>query len=217
MTFPYKQNIGDKEYTLGEQSGERIQYDLNKTLIYLEALGKERYGIGFKIHKADQALVHKLLVYFVRDRIQSERYEINLQKGILLVGRVGTGKTSLMKLIPRVLPFEPFKVKSCRQISYDFFRQGPKIMADFDTTGTMCFDDLGSEIHYSHYGTQCNVMAEILMNRYDLFIAHKTITHLTTNLNAVELEKRYGQRVRSRMRSMFNVLSFEPGSTDKRL
>jgi len=79
-------------------------------------------------------------------------------------------------------------------------------------------------------------MGEILLSRYDLFMRHsedvmlslskyvseyhqakfRTITHITTNLNAQELEKRYGNRVRSRLREMFNLISFESTSIDKR-
>ena len=40
--------------------------------------------------------------------------------------------------------------------------------------------------------------------------------HITTNLNAVELEKRYGNRVRSRLRAMFNLIGFDEDSKDKR-
>jgi len=38
----------------------------------------------------------------------------------------------------------------------------------------------------------------------------------TTNLNAKEIEKRYGKRVRSRMKAMFNQISFNENSVDKR-
>ena len=41
-------------------------------------------------------------------------------------------------------------------------------------------------------------------------------THATTNLNAQELEERYGNRVRSRMRQLFNLIAFDKESTDKR-
>ena len=60
-------------------------------------------------------------------------------------------------------------------------------------------------------------MAEILLSRYDLFITQKLITHLTTNLNSSEIEQIYGARVRSRMREMFNLVSFSNDSSDKRL
>jgi DNA replication protein DnaC len=59
-------------------------------------------------------------------------------------------------------------------------------------------------------------MAEIILTRYDSFIHHKTMTHVTTNLSASELERFYGDRVRSRMRQMFNLIAFDKDSIDKR-
>ena len=79
-----------------------------------------------------------------------------------------------------------------------------------------CFDDLGVEQPVNHWGNSCNVMAEILLSRYDLWISHKMITHITTNLNSQELEEAYGNRLRSRMRAMFNLIAFDPSSADKR-
>ena len=37
-----------------------------------------------------------------------------------------------------------------------------------------------------------------------------------THLNTDEIEKRYGNRVRSRLRAMFNLVSFNQNSIDKR-
>ena len=59
-------------------------------------------------------------------------------------------------------------------------------------------------------------MGEILLSRHDLFIKHKIKTFITTNLNAQELEERYGNRVRSRMRQLFNLIAFEKDVSDKR-
>jgi hypothetical protein len=42
------------------------------------------------------------------------------------------------------------------------------------------------------------------------------MTHITTNLNATEIEKQYGVRVRSRLREMMNVVSFPDEAPDKR-
>lgn len=41
-------------------------------------------------------------------------------------------------------------------------------------------------------------------------------THITTNLNAEEIEDRYGNRVRSRLREMVNVIGFDKNTKDKR-
>ncbi len=79
-----------------------------------------------------------------------------------------------------------------------------------------CFDDLGTENNLKYYGNECNIMAEVLLSRYDLFISGKLITHLTSNLSASEIEDVYGNRIRSRMREMFNLISFDKDDKDKR-
>ena len=60
-------------------------------------------------------------------------------------------------------------------------------------------------------------MAEILLSRYDLFVSKGIPTHLTTNLSASEIEDKYGNRVRSRMREMFNLVAFDKNAGDKRV
>ncbi|WP_394706709.1 hypothetical protein [uncultured Draconibacterium sp.] len=59
-------------------------------------------------------------------------------------------------------------------------------------------------------------MGEILLSGYDLFISEKMMTHITTNLSASEIEQRYGNRVRSRMLAMFNLLDYNKNVLDKR-
>ncbi len=67
-----------------------------------------------------------------------------------------------------------------------------------------------------HYGIECNTIGEILLYRYDLFTYDGIITHATTNLDANQLEDLYGNRVRSRLRSMFNLMAFSQRTKDKR-
>jgi hypothetical protein len=76
---------------------------------------------------------------------------------------------------------------------------------------------LGVEPTGCHYTKECNVMGEILLSRYDIFKAKNWKTHITTNLNAEELEARYGSRVRSRLREMMNVIAYDSNSIDKRM
>jgi DNA replication protein DnaC len=59
-------------------------------------------------------------------------------------------------------------------------------------------------------------MAEILLSRYDVYIAKRIQTHITTNLSASEIETHYGNRVRSRMRELFNLIAYDNNSKDKR-
>lgn len=84
------------------------------------------------------------------------------------------------------------------------------------STQNYCFDDLGVENNLKYYGNECNIMAEIILSRYDLYITRQLQTHITTNLSASEIEALYGNRVRSRMRELFNLIAFSNDAQDKR-
>ncbi len=116
-----------------------------------------------------------------------------------------------------------FLVKPCRDISFEFIQDGYQIIHKYSKgklyesePKTICFDDLGTENNLKYYGNECNVMAEILLSRYDIFTAKKIQTHITTNLSATEIETHYGNRVRSRLREMLNLIGFERDINDKR-
>jgi energy-coupling factor transporter ATP-binding protein EcfA2 len=236
---------GSVQYQLGELKGNLIQYDFDKILIYLQAKGKLMFGINFKIHQEDLYMLFKLCCYFVKDEKRLNKLKINSRKGILLSGPVGCGKTSLMKLLPSFVPHQKtYQTIPTRNAVFSFNHIGYKTIEDYGNNGYYCFDDLGVEPTGRHFGKDCNVMGEILLSRYDLFMNSKLgkhdktepnsvliihqkpqtnnhqqkpiLTHATTNLNAQELEDRYGNRVRSRMRQMFNLIGFDENARDKR-
>lgn len=132
-------------------------------------------------------------------------------------GPVGCGKTSLMRLLKHIIPHQrTYEVIPCRNVVFGFNHVGFKTIEDYGDHGYLCFDDLGVEPVGRYYGRDCNVMGEILLSRYELLLKFGIRSHATTNLNAEELEERYGQRVRSRMRQLFNLIAFEKDSIDKR-
>jgi DNA replication protein DnaC len=160
----------------------------------------------------------------LKDEATCFKYNINLNKGILLSGPVGCGKTSLMNLMKYLTATEyKFYVKPCRDISFEFIQDGYQIIHKYSKgklyeaeAKTICFDDLGLENNLKYFGNECNVMAEIILSRYDLYISKKLQTHITSNLSATEIEKNYGNRVRSRLRELCNLIAFENSITDKR-
>jgi DNA replication protein DnaC len=193
-------------------------YDFKACLEYIQANGKQKYGAHFNIQKEDYTLIRKMICYAIRDEEACQKYQIDMNKGILLLGPVGSGKTSLMNLIRDFFPtsFRPI-IKSTREISYEFNQEGYATIDKYGKTEKVfCFDDLGVESSLKHYGNECNTMGEIILSRYDQYIQSGTITHVTTNLNSVELEKMYGVRVRSRLREMFNLIAFSKETQDKR-
>lgn len=198
--------------------------DFQKCISYIESKGKELYHPSFKIFPDDHELIFKLLVYFLKDTANAERLGLSFRKGIFLTGPVGCGKTTLMNLIKLVLyPEQRYIVKSCREISFEFIEDGYSVIRKYsnlsfknDVPKVYCFDDLGTENSLKFYGNECNVMAEILLSRYDYFVSRKMLTHITTNLNSTEIENIYGSRVRSRLREQFNLVAFGESAKDKR-
>lgn len=190
---------------------------------WLEKKGKELFGTHFKIYKEDETIIEKLIAYMLKDEKRAIELNISLEKGILLSGPIGCGKTSLMTLIKHITEKEKYHVKSCRDVSFEFIQDGYEVIHRYSKGklyqpkyNTICFDDLGTESNLKYFGNECNVMAEIILSRYDLFVSKKLKTHITTNLSASEIEQHYGNRVRSRMRELFNLIAYDNTSKDKR-
>ncbi|MDQ2178577.1 ATPase [Marinifilum sp. D714] len=203
-------------------------FSFSECLSWLKASGKHHFGEGFSLFSEDQALIYRLIVYAIGDEVACRKYGIQMDKGILLTGPVGCGKTTLMLLINSFFPpMKQFQMKSARELSFEFEKQGYDLIGRYGKpmvhastgkyrNGIYCFDDLGVEQSQKFYGNECNVMAEILLSRYELYAQKRILTHATTNLSASELESRYGNRVRSRMRELFNLIAFDSNSKDKR-
>ncbi len=74
-------------------------YNYPEVILWLEKKGVELYGNQFKILESDYPIIYKLIAYFLKDDIACFQLNIDLNKGILLSGPVGIGKTSLMNLM----------------------------------------------------------------------------------------------------------------------
>ncbi len=197
-------------------------------LKWMERQGKTLFGDHFRIFTDDHPIIYKLLVYAIADVENTTRQGIDLKKGILLNGPVGVGKSALMTLISFFFPSEKqYQLKPTREINFELEKEGYKVIGKYSEGSYMlvnnqhvpkvwCFDDLGIEQPLKYFGNDCQVMAEILLSRYDLFVSKRMLTHLTTNLSASEIEQRYGNRIRSRMREMFNLIAFDKNTEDKR-
>lgn len=200
------------------------KYDYNKVIQYLENKGKAKHGLKYQFETYDIPIITQLIAYFLQDEEACNSLHIDLQKGIMLTGPIGCGKTSLMKILKYIAtPTNTFIMKSSREISFEFIKEGFDIIHQYargklyaSEPRIYCFDDLGSEGNIKYFGNECNVMAEILLSCYDLFSHKGLITHITTNLSATELEENYGNRLRSRLREMVNLISFNKDCLDKR-
>ena len=151
--------------------------------------------------------------------------DMDLTKGIAVLGPVGNGKTSFFRVFQKMFytpndwnPYQ-FSIKSCRHISREYLdkefggehiidRYGKNSFTNYERKPiSFCFDDFGSEDDVKRYGNNVNIMAEILQDRYDL-ISTGMRTHLTTNLTGKQIRSGYGNRIASRFRAMFNQILY---------
>lgn len=179
---------------------------------------------SFDVDVDNAPIVMNLARYFT----DSPLFDGNLKKGLLLVGGVGIGKSTLMDFFKRNQKHS-YRMLSCREIESDFSSDGEKsvqycsyniqIATNADPFGHQeigfCFDDLGTEANGKHFGKEKNVMAEIILNRYDNKIPYHC-THITTNLTADQIREQYGSRVTDRMREMFNIITFGKDAKSRR-
>ena len=217
MVNPSKINEGGVVYSLGELDGKKVDYEFAKILRYLNAKGKLLFGKKFHIWEENLDIVYRLCVYLIKDVEACEKFGIDPDKGILLTGPVGCGKTTIMKLIRHIVPhIRPYEIIPARNVTFGFNHLGYRVIDDYGNGDFYCFDDIGVEPIGRHFGKDCNVIGEILLSRHEIYLKSGIKTHATTNLNADELEERYGKRVRSRMREMFNLIAFKKDAKDKR-
>lgn len=87
-------------------------YDFNNCLLFINHQGKIRYGQSFKICKEDIPTIYKLIIYMIKDQKTANKLQIKLDKGILLSGPIGCGKTFIMQLLkPFLIITQTIKLK----------------------------------------------------------------------------------------------------------
>lgn len=181
----------------------------------------------FDEHNID--VVDLLCEYFSNDKSFVKKGEhYSLRKGLFISGNIGCGKTFFMKLLQENLK-NYYRVVNCREVADMYAKDGEEAIEKYASireywdkvTGKRmrglypyCFDDLGTEADKKYFGNDMNVMADILQRRH--YKGDFTLTHVTTNLSAEELKARYGNRLTSRFKEMFNFINFPPEAIDRR-
>lgn len=178
---------------------------------------KSKTGENFELTEWNTDVIKQLCLYFSND----SRFKGDLNKGIMLMGNPGTGKTHLMNFFSKN-PKASYSLPTCKQLSqwyvngwtsndmsiievYSVLKNAPADHQWDQKVLGYCFGDLGAEEDAKHYGNHRNVIEEIIFSRYENNTPFY-YTHFTTNLNPSELESRYGARFRDRTKEMCNTL-----------
>ena len=167
----------------------------------------ERQGKHFVIDDENRWVLQNLVAYLIGDEANCA---FSLHKGIYLYGPVGVGKTLVfqaMKLFCQAVPLPTFTVVSTRQIVEELEKAKSFQGMERYQSGVVCFDDLGEEPTSTKiYQREEIVMAAILAQRYEAYLAKGQQTHITSNLLPSEIESHYGSRIADRCRQLFNFV-----------
>ncbi len=126
-------------------------------------------------------------------------------RGLMLFGGAGTGKTTLCRLLGKLLRKSVWDVPS---ISMSWSRDGWAALETFERNELVILDDLGSESDAKHFG-ESGGLVHLLSNRYNRFVKTGAPTILTTNLMAHGIRERYGERILSRFAEMFELMAMD--------
>ena len=136
------------------------------------------------------------------NRKEAKEYLKNKSNGTILIGEPGIGKTTLVRtprMVSATLLAMEFQVHGL-----DAIKGLINPMIEYESR-TVTIDDLGTEDDVKHYGNGLDPIAYVVQRVYDLNQAQpdnpiKLV--ITTNLDKVALQTRYGVRVQERLWEM---------------
>lgn len=182
-----------------------------------------RGGAQFEVDAQNKNFLGHFCRYWNRELAFEVGENISLQKGLLVFGSYGTGKTSSFQIIQNMA--KEYQIRdlwfpsiSTQEVVAKYNEDSNKEQViQYYSKGIYLFDDLGAETagnNIYQYGKE-DVFVRILLNRYRNFESKGTKTHITTNLNLDQIEDRYGKQIADRFIKMFNLLKLDGPSRRK--
>ena len=213
---------------------KRVIIDLDQHLEMIKNIAKYHNG-DYSFTDQIKSSSKLLLLYFTGNPKFSEACESfsgnkgSLNKGLMLVGDIGTGKTELFNIFKmysnQVNRANGFKYYSSGEIVDNLNIIGKEYLLQFSSNEkedgipkpiTCYVDDIGSRSEtIMHYGSKYNAMEEFLNIRYEVFRRHRKLTHISTNLYPSDIKQIYGARIENRMKEMFNIIELKGKSFRK--
>lgn len=160
----------------------------------------------FIVLEENKAMYTQLFYYL----LGSQKFNGNLKRGILLIGNYGNGKTTLLKIIGKIIENNSNKIiefLSCQNLhtkidEIEKYYKKPLIL-----------DEIGKEIfEVNDYGTKRSPITELLGQRY----LNNAFTLASANYKLETFNKIYGGYIGDRMEEMFNIFVLKGESFRKK-
>ncbi len=160
---------------------------------------------------------------------RSLRVKSAKSKGVILLGGVGTGKTLLMRIFQLLLRNTNRSFRWCtatdlKDLVEEFGAVKAKQLYGKDLKCDLYLDDIGViSASFMRYGNATNILAELVLERYELFINEGYKTHFSSNLPLItppnskdpSIQKILTERAYDRLREMCAVVSVNGKSLRK--
>lgn len=211
-------NISEIKEQISQQGLKRIKYDLNDINSAMQNF-KEILS-EMLIHKEETLqweLIEYACRYFINWTYQLPSSDMEFNKGILLKGKTGRGKTFLFRAWKYFLSIDNVRaihndkqfmidplIVNVKKISGEYQDPetgGYQVIDKYGRVKSLMLDDIGKEDEFSRsYGNKINIIEEIINLREDQGL----LTFGTTNKES--LKELYDDRTVSRMYKLFNIL-----------
>ena len=188
----------------------RMNTDEFKEIFILNArieMAKRNKDAEFIIDENNKDVINQLYFYLVG----SDNFKGDLNKGLMLSGEVGTGKTmvlnSFLTIVEQLSNKIITKMHSKKIASY-LKEKGD----DYLNRRPLFIDDLGKEAKIvNDFGTVKNTIPDLFALRYD----NGAWTFATNNYSFDTLKEFYGETIVDRFKEMFNNLHLKGESRRK--
>ncbi len=157
------------------------------------------------LHEDNTNLIKAICFFFSNDERFETELGFDLKKGLLIRGVSGLGKTFLFKCVQEN-DIKPIEILSMLDITDEVQREGEY---QVQSNKVLYLDDVGTEEPMvNHYGTKITWFKNFIELYY---LKNKPFNRLiiSTNNNFQEIENKYGFRVRSRIKDMFNIIDVQ--------
>lgn len=210
-----------------------IKFNINYNLLYDKFIENWQNNEQCKFDKSMKNQVDTILYYFCQDpqffkqknltRLKGKKTPEQIpsfNKGLLIVGDYGTGKSSTMRTLQKLLQGTPlvFKFNTVVNLVDQFEyieKTQKKPFKESLYKGTYYFDDLKLENLANNYGIKVNLMKQVLFERAE----NKAKTYITCNYKEDkpgdiyallrELYDLYGPQVHDRIYQHYNIIEFK--------